>query len=93
MNKDNNIGKNDNDKPNEFQEPAATYHRPRIRFFDSYEGQREEMYVYLASLSPVQRMANLLELIIKTYGLTPENMKNHRWDKKIKIIRYDEFSS
>ena len=93
MNKDNNIEKTDHDQPKEFHEPVTTYRRPRIRFFDSYEGQREEMYVYWASLSPVQRMANLLELIIKTYGLTPENMKNHRRDKKIKIIRYDEFSS
>jgi hypothetical protein len=70
----------------EFKEPLSTYGKPRIKFFDSFEGQREEMYEYLASLTPEQCMASLYNLIVGSYGLTPEKLKNPKLDRKIRLI-------
>jgi hypothetical protein len=74
------------DSKKEFSEPLAAYGKPRIRFFNSYEEQREEMYAYWANITPIQRMAHLLEMIIMSYGLTPELLAKPRIDKRIKII-------
>jgi len=69
----------------EFKEPLAVYRKLNLKFFNSYEEQREEMYKYWASISPLQRMAHLLEMIIMFYGLDPKNLKNPKLDNKIKI--------
>jgi len=59
---------------------------PRIRIFKDHDEQREEMYKYWASITPVQRMADLRDLIIMSFGLTPEKIKKAVSSRKITII-------
>lgn len=69
-------------------EPGASYHAPpkkEIRFYSSVQGQEEELLDYWASLTPVQRLTHLHELIIASYGLTEEAVQNHKPSKTIKF--------
>jgi len=56
-------------------ETAAPKKEPRMRIFKNHDEQREEMYEYWASLTPVQRMAGLHDLIVMSFGLTLEKIK------------------
>ena len=70
------------------EEPEVGYvKKPTIRFFKSVNEQREEMYEYWASLSSVQLMANMTEMIIMAFALTPEKLANPGLKNKITIIR------
>jgi len=89
----NNMEEIEGSNKDQFKEPLAIYKRPKIRIFNSYEEQREEMYKYWASITPLQRMAHLLEMTIAFYGLTPEKLKNPGLVNKIKIIHKDGFSA
>ncbi len=76
----------DNEK--KVHDPGASYHVPpkrEIRFFSSVQGQEEELLDYWATLTPVQRLAHLHELIIASYGLTQEGLQNHKPSKTIKF--------
>lgn len=76
------------DNGESLNEPGASYHAPpkkEIRFFSSVREQEEELLDYWATLTPVQRLANLHKLIIASYGLTEEELQNHEPAKTIKF--------
>jgi hypothetical protein len=78
----------DKDNGEKVQDPGALYHVPpkkEIRFYSSVQGQEEELLDYWATLTPVQRLAHLHELIIASYGLTEETLQNHKPSKTIKF--------
>ncbi len=62
--------------------------KPTIRIFKHPDEQREEMYLYWASISPEQRMMHLKEMIIISFGLTPEKLANPGLINKITIVSY-----
>lgn len=76
------------DNEENLNEPGASYHVPpkkEIRFFSTVQGQEEELLDYWATLTPIQRLAHLHELIIASYGLTEEELQNHKPAKTIKF--------
>jgi hypothetical protein len=80
--------KQDN-KKQELNEPHVPYGALRdkkIRIFHSFEEQEDEMIEYWASISPMQRLANLRKMILISYGLTDEKLSLHKRAKTIQII-------
>lgn len=58
--------------------------------FKHPDEQREEMYVYWASISPEQRMENMIDLIIMSFGIDQKQLSNPFLTKRIRIISYHE---
>jgi len=73
-------GKQDHDKLN-------TSGKERIRF-SSFQQQEDEMVAYWASITPLQRLKHLHEMIIMSFGLTKEQLRKPELGNSIKIISY-----
>ena len=72
------------------KEPQGAYYTPkkeRIRF-SSFQQQEDEMVAYWASITPLQRLKHLHEMVIASFGLTNEQLKNPNLSHSIKIIYY-----
>jgi hypothetical protein len=72
-------------------EPAATYDatgKKIVRFFSSFEEQEDEMISYWASITPLQRLRHLHEMVIASFGLTDEKLKNPNLSHSIQIVSY-----
>jgi hypothetical protein len=79
----------EDDNKQELNEPHVPYgavHGKRIRIFHSFQEQEDEMIEYWASISPMQRLANLYKMILISYGLTDEKLRLHKRAKTIQII-------
>ena len=79
------------DNKNEVNEPAGTYgpfHGKRIRIFTSFEEAAEAEALAAAEKSPIQRLRDTVQLIMRVYGLTEEDLRNRKRSNRIKIIRY-----
>jgi hypothetical protein len=61
--------------------------------FSSHEQEDEERRRYCASLTPIERMRNLYELICLSYGLNTEELLNPKLDNRIIIDDPDEHFS
>ena len=48
--------KMETDKPGKEEPASLKFPKAKIRFFNTADEQREEMYVYWASISPEQRL-------------------------------------
>jgi hypothetical protein len=62
----------------------------RIRFFSSVQEQEDELIAYWASITPIERLRHLHEMIIHSYGLTSEKLKNPNLSRSIKIVSYEQ---
>jgi hypothetical protein len=80
----------DKEDINKASEPQAAYGKRNIRFYNSFEEQAEEEYIYMASLSPIERLKEMRRFINIAYGMhgyDPENLpKKHT----IKFISYED---
>gem|GEM_PF-6042258 len=61
--------------------------KSRVRFFSSPKEQEDELVTYWASITPVERMRHLQQLIIKSYGLTTEQIRNPQLSNRITFHR------
>lgn len=61
--------------------------KERIRF-SSLQQQEDEMVAYWASITPLQRLRHLHEMIIMSFGLTKEQIQKPGLSSSIKIISY-----
>jgi hypothetical protein len=52
----------------------------------SFQQQEDEMAAYWASISPMQRMKHLHEMVIASYGLTEDKIKHPNLSRSIKVI-------
>ena len=79
------------DSKPENNKPDATYNatgKGKIRFFSSFQEQEDEMVAYWASITPLQRLKHLHEMVIAAFGLTDDQLKNPKLNRSIKIISY-----
>ena len=75
----------------ELNEPQAHYNaegKGRIRFFSSFQEQEDEMISYWASITPLQRLRHLHEMVIASFGLTEEKLMHPKLSRSLKIISY-----
>jgi hypothetical protein len=63
--------------------------KKRIRFFASFEEQEDELVTYWASITPLQRLRHLHEMIIHSFGITDEKLKNPNLGHSLKISSYE----
>jgi hypothetical protein len=79
------------DENQELNEPQAAYNtkgKKRVRFFSSFQEQEDEMISYWASITPLQRLRHLHEMVIASFGLTEEKLKHPNLSRSLKIISY-----
>ena len=84
--------KENEEEKREVNEPIAGYGALRgkkVRFFHSFEEQENEMIEYWASISPLQRLVHLNEMIKISFRLTEPGHHDALRQKKIKIIKYE----
>ena len=62
--------------------------KERIRF-SSFQQQEDEMVTYWASITPLQRLKHLHEMVIASFGLTDEQLEKPNLSNSIKIIYYE----
>jgi len=82
---------NEEEKP-EVNEPVAgafSLKGKKVRFFHSFEEQENEMIAYWASISPLQRLVHLNEMIKISFRLNDSDPHDAPKRKKIKIIKYE----
>jgi len=54
----------------------------------SFKKQEDEMHSYWASITPEQRLRHLHEMIIASFGLTEEKLRNPNLSRSLKIVSY-----
>jgi hypothetical protein len=57
----------------------------KIRIFDSFQQQEDEMIAYWASITPEQRLAHLYEMVKVSFGLPDGNSANRLRPHTVKI--------
>ena len=79
------------DESGESNEPAAGYNAfagKKVRIFNSFREQEEEMITYWASITPLQRLAHLYEMVKISFRITDEEAARARTSRKLRIIKY-----
>ncbi len=81
----------EDDNENMHEPPVAYSVTPpgRMRFFTSFQQQEDEMISYWASITPLQRLKHLHEMIVHSFGLTDEQLKNPRLSNRLTIVSYE----
>ncbi len=83
--------KQNKEKENIVKESMASYNTPKLGnifktiTISTLEEQEDEMRRYSASLSHVERMAYLYDLILRAFGHVLTNPSENLWDKTIHI--------
>lgn len=72
----------ENDKASE---PVATYHS--LKIFSSFEEAEIFQIKSILKQSPAERIRDTVELILRVYGFTREQLKERKSDNKITILR------
>ena len=69
-------------------EPASQYFtNPELKIYNSFEEQEDDQRKYSASLTPIERLRQTVELIIRSYGYTRESLKSQDSDNKVTITK------
>jgi hypothetical protein len=72
--------------PNE-EPQKSTLEGKQISFFDSYEDAQAASDSAAAAKAPEQRLADTVQLILRTYGVTEAQLKERIRDNRLKIIQ------
>jgi hypothetical protein len=59
----------------------------KIRIFDSFQQQEDEMIEYWASITPTQRLRHLYEMIKISFRLPDDDLPNRHRSRTVKIIK------
>lgn len=73
-------------------EPSVTYGAmsgKKVRIFNSFQEQEDEMINYWASITPKQRLAHLYEMVKVSFGISEEAARKRQHYKKATIIKYE----
>lgn len=84
------LNNDENNHDESVGEPNPAYHtgmNNRIRFFSTVKEQENEMIQYWASISPIERLKHLHEMIIASFGLSPKELQKPNLNSKITFIR------
>lgn len=74
------------------REPEVRYNALRgkkVRIFRSFKEQEDEMIDYWASITPLQRLAHLYEMVKMSFGITEDEARKRQRHRKVTIIRYE----
>ncbi len=66
-------------------EPSAAYHNFKI--FSSFEEAEIFQIKSILKQTPAQRIKDTVELILRIYGVTREQLKERKRDNKVTILR------
>jgi len=84
------------EKPSEknenVNEPGTSYRtagKHAVRVFSSFQQQEDELVAYWASITPLQRLKHLHEMVIASFGLTTEQLKKPKLNHSINVISYE----
>jgi hypothetical protein len=72
--------------PNKSEEPSASYQKPTITIFKSFEEQEEYEIKQVLKQSPEKRLSQTSELIIHMFRFTPRKLSERQSSEKIRII-------
>jgi hypothetical protein len=61
----------------------------KVRVFNSFEEQEDEMIEYWASITPLQRLTHLYEMIKISFRLTEEDMRGKHISGKVRISKLE----
>ena len=61
--------------------------KPRIRIYKSFEEQAADEAAEVAAQPPLQRIKETVELILRVYGVTREDLINRKRSNRINIIK------
>ena len=78
-----------NEESNQLNEPDATHSKKpsmRLRIFKSFEEANEADAFDSAMQPPVERLRETVELILRVYGVTREQLKARNKKRHINII-------
>lgn len=62
----------------------------RIHIYNSFEEQQAADIAAELAKSPVERLRETVELILRVYGVTREELKSRPKSKRINIVRYGD---
>ena len=69
-------------------EPESLYFiNDELKIYNSFEKQEDDQRKHSASLTPLERLKQTVELIIRSYGYTRESLKNLETDNKVTITK------
>jgi CRISPR-associated endonuclease Csn1 len=71
---------------NQANEPSALYQKSPIKIFHSFEDAEKDEINMSLSQSPIERIRETVELILRAYDVTREELKKRTPSKSIKII-------
>ena len=83
--------KNDEEK-RELNEPAVGYGAlkgKKVRFFHSFEEQAAAEAEYATKRTPIERIRDTVQLILRAYGVTQEMLNKRERSLKIIITKYE----
>jgi len=66
-----------NEPLNIISEPEDSFQKSTIRSFSSFEDMENDQLSYFASLSPVQLLQNLKQLVLRSFGIKDEAVLNN----------------
>ena len=79
-----------NEEQHELNEPTPSYGakpKPRLRIYNSFEEAAEAEARDAAEQSPIERIRETVELILRVYGVTREELMARKKTRRITIIR------
>ena len=59
----------------------------RIKIFNSFEESKQDEINYIINQSPIERLRQTVELILRVYNVTRESLKEKKYSNKITIIK------
>ncbi|MES2703143.1 MAG: hypothetical protein V4649_10915 [Bacteroidota bacterium] len=78
---------NSNNKINEPQSSYGAFHGKRISIFTSFEDAARAEALVAAQQSPIERLRETVELILRVYGVTREELNNRKKSNRITILQ------
>jgi len=61
----------------------------KVQIFHSFEEANDADAYEASQIPPADRIRQTVELILRVYGVSREELKNRKLDTRIKIIRYE----
>ena len=59
----------------------------RIKIFNSLEESKQDEINYIINQSPIERLRQTVELILRVYNVTRESLKEKKINNRITIIK------
>ena len=84
--------KENEEEKHKVNEPIAGYDIAKgktVRIFHSFAEAEAAEDEEAANKSPIQRIRDTVQLILRTYGVTQEMLNKRKHDHKITIIKYE----